>query len=811
MQHMSKPAPPRFYVEIRRRFWSLLGAVLLLNILVSALVANSLLTSYQQHRTETHATTRNLARVLERNITGMFEKIDAVLFAAEIVLERRLQQHKLQTREVNTYFAKLQTNLPEAIALRATDAQGNILYGTRLKQAAGINIADRSYFWKLRDDNSTEMVVSEPVDGAISNKRIIVVARRLNAPDGRFSGIVYAPIDLSEFSRIFLSLEVGQQGSVFIRRSDGDFPIVARHPESVDGKSALGKIPPPTPLQTFLQSKDNSGEYDIVSSIDQAVRFISVRRIKNYQHIVGVGLSIDESLSGWREQALKEGGLGVLFLVLSVLAAVAVYRNEKRRFESMTVLAAQEEKFRTIADYTYNWESWVDRDGKILWLSPAIERISGYTVEECQAMPDFPMPLIHPDDLAEAKRVRANLTSIGRDGNGLGSIEVRFFRKDGELRWAERSSRDLFDADGKFVGQRSVVRDITESKLAGERLLEAKTAAENASRSKGEFLANMSHEIRTPMNAIIGLTTLALEQDLPPRLRDYLSRISRSAHALLAILNDILDYSKVEAGRLELESAPFSLTNTLDNVAVLFALNAETKGLSFDINISPGVPEQLQGDAMRLGQVLNNLVANAIKFTEAGEVHVNVEQTTSEPGFATLRFSVRDTGIGIAPNRIEQIFEPFIQADGSITRRFAGTGLGLSISEKLVKIMGGELIATSEPGRGSTFSFEVRFPLTANLLPASAISKPVAAEATVAGTVADTGDPIRAASLIAQLEALLANGEFVPSDILPELRLALAGHLHLQRVDVLERHLDNFDYVRASVVLASLHPSGETT
>lgn len=236
-------------------------------------------------------------------------------------------------------------------------------------------------------------------------------------------------------------------------------------------------------------------------------------------------------------------------------------------------------------------------------------------------------------------------------------------------------------------------------------LAEAKRAAESASRLKGEFLANMSHEIRTPMNAILGLSHLALKTSLTPKQLDYLTKIQSSARSLLTLINDILDVSKIEAGRLDIERVPFHLSQVLDSTAAMMSLKAEEKGLELIFRVAKGTPLGLVGDPFRLGQVLLNLTSNAIKFTERGEVTVTVEITTVLDQTAHLRFSVSDSGIGLSQEQQEKIFNAFTQADGSTSRKYGGTGLGLSISKQLVTLMGGQISLESAPGVGSTFTF----------------------------------------------------------------------------------------------------------
>jgi PAS domain S-box-containing protein len=270
-----------------------------------------------------------------------------------------------------------------------------------------------------------------------------------------------------------------------------------------------------------------------------------------------------------------------------------------------------------------------------------------------------------------------------------------------------------FDEAGKVRGFYMLHADVTELKRTQSRLEEALHAAEAASSAKGEFLANMSHEIRTPMNAIIGLARLLEEAGLGRRERAYLARMQMAARSLLSMLNDVLDYSKVEAGQLALESTAFRIDDVLASIAVLSATGAWHKGIEPVFAVSPAVPARLVGDPMRLQQVLLNLVGNAVKFTERGEVVLTIEAAQREIGRIELAFAVRDTGIGIAPEQQRRMFEAFSQADSSTSRKYGGTGLGLAISRRLVALMGGDLQVDSVPGEGARFAFSAWFGLDA--------------------------------------------------------------------------------------------------
>jgi two-component system sensor histidine kinase/response regulator len=349
------------------------------------------------------------------------------------------------------------------------------------------------------------------------------------------------------------------------------------------------------------------------------------------------------------------------------------------------------------------WE--IAADTRELWVSPRFAEMLGYAQAELLGKQEILNRLTHPDDI---ERMTEAVGRHLRSGE-LFDVEIRQRTKSGEWRWFRVRGACERNPDGKPLTTSGSQQDITELKQYQEALIAATEAAAAANRAKSEFLANMSHEIRTPMNGVIGMIELLLETPISSVQRDYAETVRDSATALLTVINDILDFSKVEAGKLELEHVDMDVRDTIEDVARLLAIQAHAKGLEVTAHIDPALPDQVCGDAGRVRQVMLNLGGNAVKFTQSGEVAIELKVLEHDVKGTLVRCAIRDTGIGIPPQRVGALFRPFTQVDASTTRKFGGTGLGLSIVRRLVELMGGEVGVASDEGRGSTFWFTARF------------------------------------------------------------------------------------------------------
>ncbi len=412
----------------------------------------------------------------------------------------------------------------------------------------------------------------------------------------------------------------------------------------------------------------------------------------------------------WAVSISQLGITGITLVTFMVLALALVTSMVDRRFSAHHVeLQSSEARYRALFDRSLAGVYQTTVDGRLLACNDAFAHLLGYASrDECMARGEITDHYLRDGD-------RASLLGRLQEAGTLPNHEQQLRRRDGSVLWVLLNATLCEGRNGEPATIEGSMIDLSERKQAEAALEHARQAAEAANRAKSEFVANMSHEIRTPMNGIIGLTELALGTDLNQEQREYLEMVQSSADSLMALLNDILDFSRIEARKLSLDAIAFDLGPVIDNAMGSLALHAHQKGLELTYQVAPDVPMALGGDPARLRQILVNLLGNAVKFTDAGEVVLWVSRERDEQDRAVLHFTVTDTGIGIPADKLATIFEAFSQADASTTRRFGGTGLGLSISSQLTTLMGGRIWVESTPGAGSRFHFTIPFELRPDL------------------------------------------------------------------------------------------------
>jgi PAS domain S-box-containing protein len=387
--------------------------------------------------------------------------------------------------------------------------------------------------------------------------------------------------------------------------------------------------------------------------------------------------------------------------LLEAVASIGVELGhvvERHRFE--TARREAEERFRLSFERSVVGMAISSLEGRWLEVNPALCRFLGYSAKHLQELTWE--DVTHPEDVAdEAATIRRALET--RDP--CFDSEKRYVRSDGAIVWGHVTGALIHDAAGEPLHWVIQIVDVTERRHAESEAAAARDSAIEASRLKSEFLANMSHEIRTPMNGVIGMTELLLESPLDDEQREYARLLHTSGETLMAIVNEILDLSKIEAGKVEIDCIEFGLADAIEDIGELFAERAHGKGIELSVLVENDVPVRVIGDEVRIRRILGNLVANAVKFTGVGEVRVRASVAGSSADTTTVLFEVTDTGIGIEEDRLERLFEPFTQADSSTTRNYGGTGLGLTIARQLAELMGGELGAETRPGEGSRFWF----------------------------------------------------------------------------------------------------------
>ena len=640
--------------------------------------------------------TSNLARAFEEHIVRSIKAVDQTLLYVRDSYGKDPAGFDISAWAKNVQFL---TDLTFQISLIDKDG---IFRGSNLSSTGDrVDLSDREHFRVQRDNPRDELFVSKPVLGRVSQKWSIQLARKMIAADGSFDGIVVVSLDPQYLSKFYDSVEIGAKGVVALTGTDGIVRARAAAGDTTIGQSMLGT----RLLDEYAQSP--SGTFEAVSRIDGVPRVYAYRVVRAYPLIVSVGVARSEVIAGAEHNRQLYFVLGGVLTLLLLGATAMILRRDVGLRETREKLRASEARY---AQKSGLLEAALENMSQGIMMVDADRRVQVCNQRAVEKL-GLPADLMagHPM-FDEVLRWQWQHGEFGQDGKdveewlrgfvlagGISDEPQRYERTRPNGQVLEFRSTPL--ADGGVV---RTYTDITARKETESVLRAARDEADRAAREKTEFLAMMSHEIRSPMNGLLGIIELLHNSKLEPDQSYMVELAQESAASLLGIVNDVLDLSKIDAGAVVPASEPIALHELLRALIKPIALTAARKDLSLRYEISDDVPDWISIDPLRLRQILDNLLGNAIKFTSAGGV---VELGVTRPaGALLLAFSVKDTGIGMAPEVLARLFEPFSQADASTTKNFGGTGLGLSISRRLARLLGGEIAVTSDEGQGSVFT-----------------------------------------------------------------------------------------------------------
>jgi PAS domain S-box-containing protein len=704
-------------------WWRVVGVVGLLNALVWVIAGYDLQQARDDQIQRVEVAVVNMAELLDRNIVSNAKAIDIVLQFIAQEMERQLRESPgPDDGAINRFLQVGAAQMPAGTdGIRVSDAMGRVRWGKGVDPAAMVSYVERDYFKAHRAAPATRLVVSRPVMGLIARTWVVVFTRSYLLPDGSFGGVVVASVPVGEFGKQFPALQLGRRGTVALRYED--YSVITRYPEIPGPTGEVGYAQVSDEFRAVLESPLSTANYRTRNSPDGVERTYGFRRLDGLPFTLLVGMATDEYLGQWHDRLRKTLLALAILAFTSMVSAWQFWRMWLRTVQAGQDMLRLQQRFAVAFRANPIPGAIVrQRDGRIVDANDSIQRCFGWRPEEIMERSTRGLHLW--TDLAQHQQWSRQLRREGR----LVGFETVLRHRDGHHCMVKLFA-ELMDIHGEpcvliylldvseekrtadeLVRYRDNLEDMLERRTrdlqqSNTDLSVAKEAAEEAVRLKSDFLANMSHEIRTPMNAIIGMSLLALRTDLDARQRNYLTKVHRAAENLLGIINDILDFSKIEAGKLSIERTDFRLEEVMENLTGLVGLKAEDKGLHFTVSASPDVPTDLIGDPLRLGQILTNLASNAVKFTERGTVMIGVEVHAETEREVELHFRVSDTGIGMTAEQGERLFQSFMQADTSTTRKYGGTGLGLAISKRLAELMGGHLWVESRPGAGSTFHF----------------------------------------------------------------------------------------------------------
>lgn len=639
----------------------------------------------------------NYARAFQQQSEGVVRSIDQTLLFVRAFYLRAPDQFDIALWSERGSFL---TN--PAYLVSIIDKDGKLRLSSFGAITHPVDLSDRAHFRFQFESSGDQLFISQPVTLRFIARPAIQFTRRLVDAGGKFAGVATVSVDPLYLTRFFESLDLGGDGSVALVGTDG--MVRARAPAD---ERSLGHALQNTPIMRLFANSPN-GSLTAVSAVDGVKRIYGYRAVEGYPLLVIVGMSERHALAGWeaaRSTRLAMAGVVTIVLLIVVISIVLYQARLHRTREALRQSEARHaQKSRLLEVTLQNMDQGIikmDAEQTVEVVNRRMAELWDLPEEVAtgpHSQPEMLRLLWERGEFGQGDADFATWFEGFNRAGGYGGDGIPHEQRRPNGKVLEIRSRSLPDG-----GAVQTFTDITARKQAEETLRAARDEADRSARAKSEFLAMMSHEIRSPMSGLLGIIELLRDTPLAPEQHDMIDLVHGSAASLLRVVNDVLDFSKMEAGRLEVTREPVELRQLIETIVEPTMLAAAGKGLRFIRSVADDVPDRLMLDPLRLRQILVNLLTNAVKFTAAGTVSLAVTRTVGRNGEAALGFAVRDSGIGMSPEQLGRLFEPFSQADASTTKVFGGTGLGLTISRRLARLLGGDITVESQPGEGSVF------------------------------------------------------------------------------------------------------------
>ncbi len=697
------------------RFDTSLGIVVFTVVLLLILISFAVLSSITNRNSTLAAEMENmssLGRMMSLHVQRIVFGADLLVSALEEDVEKLSSKgveainHYAASRQLHEKMQDMLLRSTDIEALSVANTDGR-LYTSRNWSQAVASVADRQYFMALRQGQ--EFVISDPVTSKLTGQQVVIQARRIGSVEGNFLGVALATISTSRFSKLFADASGNDDTHVTLIRRDGE--ILSSTLSTVHELNKVREIWKST--EQLMARTNDAKLFGGDIAVPGPNQLLALNNVSGYPLTIVVSKAENVVLAGWRNVVWLISTFTFTAIAMVILAAYAYSRqartqlalgeashklhevNEAMKVSNRRLTETQEQALMG------QWELDL-LTGQLAWTNEVF-RIFEIDRNKFGASYEAFLEAIHPED-REAVNTAYNTSLKNRTPY---EIAHRLLFEDGRTKFVVEHCRTEYDENGKPLYSTGSVQDITALKNIENELRLARNAALEASRSKSDFLANMSHEIRTPMNAILGFTHLLMDSKPSPEQLEKLNRILTASDHLLSLINNMLDISKIEAGRMTLSPATFSPADLFSKLHTLINQRVQDKGIALSMDISC-LPRYMLGDEIRLSQALLNYLANAAKFTEQGHIILRAICLDENDAGMLVRFEVEDTGIGIASDKLETIFMAFEQVDNSMTRSYGGSGLGLAITRSIAQLMNGDTGVKSTPGMGSTFWFTAR-------------------------------------------------------------------------------------------------------